>query len=165
MERRGYLKSIFAVSTAALTMLGVSSIAHWTVAQSESTMDSTYRDKLILQLRRRGVRGGLDAKIGAILGLYNRGENLLVSRMIIRKDNRILTFARIVMRNRELYYWGFQPDSNVSTTYFFVTGWEFKLVARGAQLVDGEVAPLSPERAAALFEEVIKDWVHYVATR
>jgi len=70
-----------------------------------------------------------------------------------------LKHDRIVIRNIELYYWGFQPDVKVLTTYFFLINWEFKLVARGAELVNGQVAALSPERGATIFAEVIKDWI------
>jgi hypothetical protein len=159
MGRRQCLKTIFATSVAAPTMFGACSIGHRAAAQNGPTMDSADRNKLILLLRRRGVRGGLDAKIGAILGLYNRGQNILVARMSVRRGAAILTFGRIVTRNKELYYWGFQPDVNVMTAYFFLTGWEFKLVARAAERMDGQVVALSPERGATIFAEVIKDWI------
>jgi hypothetical protein len=90
-----------------------------TAAQNVAPLDSAYRSKLIALLRKRGVRSGLDSRVGLLLGIYNRGQNLLVVRMSMQKGNSILTFGRIVMRNRELYYWGLQPDANVLTTYFF----------------------------------------------
>lgn len=164
MGRRDCLKSTFATLVAALAMLGAPSIGHCAAAQDGPTMGSAKRNKLILLLRKRGVRGGLDAKIAAVLGLYNRGDNLLVSRMSMRKDNRILTFARVVMRNRELYYWGFQPDLKVLTRYFFLTDWEFRLVARGVELVDGKATAMPSERATAMFGEVIKDWITILDT-
>ena len=159
MSRRDRLKFLLAAAAAAALMLGAPPGLHRAVAQNATLMEAAHRNKLVLLLRKRGVRGGLNAQIGAILGLQNRGQNILVARMSIRKDNAVLTFGRIVMRNRELYYWGYQPDAKVLTTYFFLTNSAFKLVARGAELVDHQVAALSPVSGAAMFPEVIKDWI------
>lgn len=132
---------------------------HRAAAQNVTLMEAAHRNKLVSLLRKRGVRSGLNARIGLVLGLQNRGQNILVSRISMRKDDAILTFGRIVMRNRELYYWGLQPDAKVLTTYFFLTNWEFNLVARGAELVGDKAAPLPQDRGAALFAQAIKDWI------
>jgi hypothetical protein len=125
-------------------------------------MEAGHRNKMILLLRKRGTRGGLYSQVGAILGLYNRGDNVPTSRMSMRKDNKILTFGRIRMRDRELYYFGIQPDAKVLHTYFFLTNYEFTLVARGAELVDDNATALPSERAAAIFAEVLKDWITFL---
>lgn len=158
-SRRECLKSALAAAVATALMLGAPPSARWAAAQSATPIDAAHRNKLILLLRKRGMRGGLDAKIGAILGLYNRGQNILVARVSMRKGIAILTFGRIVMRNRELYYWGFQPDARVLSTYFFLTNLEFKLVARGAELMDDKAASLPQDRGAAMFAQIIKDWI------
>lgn len=158
-SRRDCLKFVFAAAMATAFPSTAPSDTMWTAAQTLTLMEAGHRNKLILLLRKRGVRGGLDAKIGAIFGLYNRGDGILVSRMNIRKDNRILTFGRIGMRDRELYYWGYQPNASVLTTYFFLTNWEFTPVARGVELVGDKAAPLPQDRGTALFAQVIKDWI------
>ena len=122
-------------------------------------MEAGHQNKLISLLRKRGVRGGLRADVSAILGLYNRGDNMLVARMSVKRGEAILTFARIVMRHRELYYWALQPDIGDRTTYFFLTNGSFNLVARGVELKDDKAAVLPAERTETLFAEVTKSWI------
>lgn len=123
------------------------------------SMESGHQNKLLSILRKRGVRAGLRADVSAILGLHNRGDNMLVVRMSVKRGAAILTFARIVMRHRELYYWAIQPDVSDLTTYFFLTNWRFNLIARGVELKNEKAAALPAERTEALFAEIIKTWI------
>lgn len=164
MSRRDCLRVMFATTASTALILNFPFCVRRSAAQNVAPMDSAYRSKLVARLRKRGVRSGLDARVGLLLGIHNRGQNLLVSRMSMRNGNAILTFGRVVMRNRELYYWGLQPDASVLTTYFFLTDWEFKLVARGVELIDDKAAALPDDRAIALFSQVIKEWTTVLDT-
>ena len=164
MSRRDCLRVMFATTASTALILSFPFCVRRSAAQNVAPMDSAYRSKLIALLRKRGVRSGLNARIGLLFGIYNRGQNLLVARMSTQKGDAILTFGRIVMRNRELYYWGLQPDANVLTTYFFLTDWEFKLMARGVELIDDTAAALPHDRTIALFSQAIKEWITVLDT-
>lgn len=161
MIRRDCLK--LATAVAAIALPSATNV-RWATAQTPTSLEAGHRNKLILLLRKTGTRGGLYAQVGAILGLYDRGNNIATSRMSMRKDEKILTFGRIGMSDRELYYFGIQPDAKVLHTYFFLTNYEFKLVARGAELVDDKAEALPPERAATIFAEVLKHWITHLET-
>lgn len=60
-DRRNCLKFVLVASVAPALTLGVSPSAPRAVAQSATLMEAAHQNKLILLLRARGVRGGLDA--------------------------------------------------------------------------------------------------------
>lgn len=155
-NRREYMMCLAGLFSTLLAQLAPVPVAAAHVVK----MESGHQNKLISLLRKRGVRGGLRADVSAILGLYNRGDNLLVARMSVKRGEAILTFARIVMRHRELYYWALlQPNIGDRTTYFFLTNGSFKLVARGVELKNDKAAALPTERTEGLFAEVTKSWI------
>lgn len=161
MSRREWLTRV-AMTVASVPFLLGSVPASATHA--EPLMNSTQRGQLVALLRKHGVRSGLHAQLGAVLGLHNRGQNLLVVRLSARNGIAVQTFGRIVMRHRELYYLAFQPDIAELRTYFFLTDAELKVVARGAELVNDKATALPPERSGAIIADLVKSWTAFLET-